>query len=105
MQARGGCNCRFEKTIIRNATITFCVERSHLSTITSPNEVLMLIFWKAFVCRKWQRMHQNEWLFSVFEPLKSGFLMNSAPFLRFGVLVVKLRMFCMLLFYSLLGEL
>ena len=31
--------------------------------------------------------------------------MNSTPFLRFGVLVVKLKRFCMLLFYSLLGEL
>ena len=54
-------------------TLTFCVERSHLSTNTPPNEVLRLFFWKAFVYRKWHKMHQNEGLFSVFVPLKSGF--------------------------------
>ena len=49
-------------------------------------------------------MHQNERFLPVFAPKMSLFLMNSAPFLSFGVLVVTIKTFSILLFYSLLGE-
>ena len=53
---------------------------------TPPNRVLMLFFWKGFVFRKWHKMHQNEGFLPVFDPRKSLFLMNSVPFLRFGII-------------------
>ena len=69
---------------------------------TTPNEVLMLIFWKTFEYRKWMKLHQNTRLMPVFEPKKGGFMMKSVTIHSLCVLTVMFSYCYILLFYSLL---
>ena len=49
----------------------------------------MLIFWKAFVCRKYRVKHLKCRILCLYYALKGSILMQSVPFLRFGIIGIE----------------
>ena len=62
--------------------VVFCNNGSHYATKFHPNEVEVLIFWKADMCPKVEKSIGKVALVCHLRPLREGNLMLSIPFLE-----------------------